>query len=173
MVTPHPQCNEQTTDQGETETTVQSHTYNLRSSNMTTAPFALTPGQIEADKILDMKSKLGREIYHKSIQPLKVHFDGDSKNINMFQSQLLRKLEIFGWDASTGNILTIPDTESNPKNFITEYGCLAKTDLVLNAADFVGMTNRKSQNNHMMVDIMPTLYVWSVYGVYGVYGLFI
>ena len=28
-----------------------------------TATFALTPGQIEADKILDMNSKLGREIY--------------------------------------------------------------------------------------------------------------
>ena len=72
----------------------------------------------------------------------------------MFQSQLLRKVEIYGWDASTGNILTVPDAESNPKNFITEYGCLTKTDLALNAADFVGVTNRKAQNNHMMVECM-------------------
>ena len=146
--------NEQKTDQGETETTVQSHTYNLRSSNMTSTPFALTPGQIKAGKIVDMNSKQGRELYHKAIQPLKVPFDGDSKNINMFQSQQLRKVEIYGWDASTGNILTVPNTESNPKNFITEYGCLTKTDLVLNAADFVGITNRKAQNNHMMVECM-------------------
>ena len=121
---------------------------------MTTTPFALTPGQIEAGKIVDMNSKQGRELYHKAIQPLKVPFDGDSKNINMFQSQLLRKVEIYGWDASTGNILSIPDAKSNPKNFITEYGCLTKTDLVLNAADFVGITNRKAQNNHMMVECM-------------------
>ena len=70
----------------------------------------------------------------------------------MFQSQLLRKVKIYGWDTSTGNILTISDTESNTKNFITEYGCLTKTDLVINAADFVEITNRKAQNNHMMVE---------------------
>ena len=63
---------------------------------MTTTPFALTPGQIEAGKIVDMNSKQGRELYHKVIQPLKVPFDSDSKNINMFQSQLLRKVEIYG-----------------------------------------------------------------------------
>ena len=145
---------EQTTDQGETETTIQSHAYNLRSSNMTTTAFALTLGQIEADKIVDMNSKVGRELYKKAIQPPKVPFDGDSKKINMFQSQLLRKVETYGWDVSTGNILTIPDTENKPKNFITEYGYLTKTNLVLNAADFVGMKNRKAQNNHMMVECM-------------------
>ena len=121
---------------------------------MTTTAFALTLGQIEADKIVDMNSKVGRELYKKAIQPPKVPFDGDSKKINMFQSQLLRKVETYGWDVSTGNILTIPDTENKPKNFITEYGYLTKTNLVLNAADFVGMKNRKAQNNHMMVECM-------------------
>ena len=101
-----------------------------------------------------MNSKLGRELYHKVIQPLKVPFDGDSKNINIFQSQLLRKVEIYGWDTSTRNILIIPDTENKPKHFITEYGCHTKTDLVLNVAAFLGMTNRKAQNNHMMVECM-------------------
>ena len=80
-----------------------------------TTSFALTPGQIEAEKSLDMNSKLGREIYHKVIQPLKVSFDGDSKNTKMFQSQLLRKVEIYGWDASTGNILSVPDKGKDPK----------------------------------------------------------
>ena len=112
---------------------------------MTTTAFVLSPGQIEADKIVDMNSKLGRELYHKAIQPLKVPFDGNCKDITMFQSQLLRKVEIYGWDASTGNILTFPDTENKPKNSIIEYGYQTQTDLVLNAADFIGISNRKAQ----------------------------
>ena len=63
-------------------------------------------------------------------------------------------MEIYGWDASTGNILTISYTENNPKKFITEYGCLTHTGLVLNAAAFVGISNIKSQNNHTMVECM-------------------
>ena len=63
-------------------------------------------------------------------------------------------MEIYGRNASTGDILNAPDKAKDPKKIITEYGCLTTTDLVLNSANFVGLTSRKTQNNHMMVECM-------------------
>ena len=48
--------------------------------------FALTPSMIDAEKAINMSTKVVREFYKITIQPLRIPFDGDSKNINMFQS---------------------------------------------------------------------------------------
>ena len=68
-------------------------------ANVTTTPgtgslFALTLGQLNAGTIIQMDPKAGREMYNKANSPLKVPFDEDSKNINMFQSQLQRRIEM-------------------------------------------------------------------------------
>ena len=58
------------------------------STNPSGPVFALTPGILDTDRPLDMSTKAEREFYKIAIQPLRILFDGDSKNINMFQSQL-------------------------------------------------------------------------------------
>ena len=45
--------------------------------------FALTPGQLKADDIVDINSKLERDLYNRAIEPLKIPFDGNSKNIKL------------------------------------------------------------------------------------------
>ena len=34
--------------------------------------------------IIDLSSKQGRNLYNKTVAPLTIHFNGDSKNVNMF-----------------------------------------------------------------------------------------
>ena len=48
--------------------------------------FALSPGTLNADDIIDLSFKQGRDLYNKAVTPLTIHFDGDSKNVNLFLS---------------------------------------------------------------------------------------
>ena len=93
-------------------------------------------------------------MYNKAIQPLKVPFDGDSKNINIFQSQLQRRIEKCGWDINSGDIVLIKNNENDLRNLITEYGCLTTRTLEADADTWVDKETRKNQNDHMMVEYM-------------------
>ena len=114
--------------------------------------FALTSGLLHADDIIDLNSKLGRDIYIRATAPLKTFFDSDSKNINLFQNQLKRKTENSGWGTGTGNIIHIKDAKGNSRNLITEYGCLSKEDIEAATADYLGKPKRAAQNNQMMLE---------------------
>ena len=94
-----------------------------------TITVALTPGSLNVDQVLDLNSKIGINVYNKAIEPVKIPFDGNSKNINLFQSQLSRKAAIAGWDVGTGDILTIADAQGDQKNLLTEYGYLTEKDI--------------------------------------------
>ena len=120
----------------------------------TASLFALTPGQLNTGTIIQMDTKAGREMYNKAIQPLKVPFDGDSKNINMFQTQLQRRIEMCGWDKDSGDIILIKDNKNDLRNLITEYGCLTARTLEADADTWVEKETRKAQNHHMMVECM-------------------
>ena len=86
--------------------------------------FALSPGTLNTDDVIDLSSKQGRDLYNKFVAPLTIHFDDDSKNVNLFLSQLARKAESSGWQTGTGNIVTIPNRFANNKNMLLEYGRL-------------------------------------------------
>ena len=58
--------------------------------------FALTPGSFNANDIVNLSSKSGRDLYNKATTAITIPFDGSSKNINLLQSQLLRKAENAG-----------------------------------------------------------------------------
>ena len=89
-------------------------------------------------------------MYNKAIEPVKIPFDGNSKNINLFQSQLSRKATIAGWDVGTGDILTIADTKRDQKNLLTEYGCLTEKDI---RASLV-YNHKICPNNQIMVECL-------------------
>ena len=124
------------------------------STNPSGPAFALTLGMLDADTPLDMNKKAAREFYKIAIQPLRIPFGGDSKNINMFQSQLERRIVICGWHSGRGNIINIPDANNITKNLIKEYGCLSTRNLGIFSVAYVNMQTRAAQNNHMMVECL-------------------
>ena len=99
--------------------------------------FALSPGTLNADDIIDLSSKQGRDLYNKAVMPLTIHFDGDSKNVNLFLSQLARRAESSGWQTGTGDTITIPDRFANNKNMLSEYGCLNDAEIRLHVATYL------------------------------------
>ena len=94
----------------------------------TTIKFASTPGQAE-DDILDLSSKKGIMAYHAAIKTIPVPFDGGSREISHFQSQLKRRADTAGWNHGLGNIRDIPDKNGDSQNLITQYGCLTMEDI--------------------------------------------
>ena len=98
-----------------------------------------------------MNTKSRRKIYNKAIQPLNF-FNGVSKNISMFQSQLQRRIEMCRWDTKSGDIIVIKDNEEDTWNFATEYGCLTTKTLDTDADTWVGLQTKKYQNNHVIVE---------------------
>ena len=88
---------------------------------MSSPSYALTPGHFKADDPVDLSDKLGREIYNRAVEPLKVPFDGTSKNIHLLQSQLKIRAKKSGWDKGTGDIINIT-TVGGKKNVIFKYG---------------------------------------------------
>ena len=123
------------------------------STRSTTAiAFALTPGLLHADDIIDLNSKLCRDIYIRATAPLKTFFDGDSKNNNLFQNQLERKTENAGWGTGTGNIIHIKHAKGNSRNLITKYGCLSKKDIEAAANNYLGKPKHAAQNFQMTLE---------------------
>ena len=116
------------------------------------ATFARNPGQKDPDNIIDFNTKLGVSLYNSAITPVEIKFDGDSKNISLFQNQLLRKGFKAGWGAGTGDILNIPDDDGNKRNILTEYGCLTKENITTASEVYMTTDSRAVQNNDMMLE---------------------
>ena len=89
---------------------------------VTTVAFALTPGAINASNIINLSSKTGILAYNQATTSLTIPFDGNSKDINLLQSQLDRRATNAGWNAGTGDIIMIADSNLEDKNILTEYG---------------------------------------------------
>ena len=82
---------------------------------------SLGPGMINTHIIIDLSSKQGRNLYNKTVAPLTIHFNGVSKNVNIFLSQLARRAESSGWQTGTGDIVTISNRFASNKNMLSEY----------------------------------------------------
>ena len=116
---------------------------------VTPIAFALISGSINAIKIINLSSKIGILVYNQLTTSLTIPIDGNSKNINLLQSQLERSATNTGWNTGTGNILLVADSDGENKNILTEYRCLTKKkESFLNLSWHAVKT---SQNDQMLV----------------------
>ena len=88
-----------------------------------------TPGRLNLDGHIDLNDKLGRNLYNRVVEPLKVPFDGTLKNIHLLQNQLKVRVKKSGWDKRTGNILDVANTKGDIKNILYKYGCLSMDEI--------------------------------------------
>ena len=67
-------------------------------ANLPVIPVSVAPAAVvfALKNIVNLSSKLGRDIYNKTTTAITIPFDGSSKNTNLIQSQLLRKAENTG-----------------------------------------------------------------------------
>ena len=122
-------------------------------ASTTTIKFALSPCQA-GDDVLDLSAKKGIMAYHAAIKPIPVPFDGGSREISHFQSQLKRRADTAGWNHGSGNIIDIPDENGDDQNLIMQYGCLTTDDIKTEAKTYLGKQTRQAQNNQMMMQCL-------------------
>ena len=111
-------------------------------ANVPAIVFALIPGIVYANNIIDLNSKLRRDLYNKAISAITIPFDGNLKNINLLQSQLLRSSENSGWNSDSGDTLTLPDGGGVDKNVLTEHGYVSETKIRVSAIAYIGTQAR-------------------------------
>ena len=90
--------------------------------------FTLTPGSINTSDIVDLNNTQVRDLYLRSASSIQVPFDGDSKSINILQSQFLHKIDNSGLAVGLGMIILIDDDDDKQRNFIIEYVCFLWRD---------------------------------------------
>ena len=95
--------------------------------------FELSLESLNANDIVNLSSKSGRDLYNKATTVITIPFDGSSENINLFQSQLLRRAENTGLNSGIGDILTIPGANGDYRNVITEYGYVTEAHIMTSA----------------------------------------
>ena len=112
----------------------------------TAVVFARTPGELDADSILDYSTKEGRTKFkHATSELSDVKFDGKSGGINSFHEKLLRRARECGWIQGNGDIVTV-----NGVNSISHYGRVTTEDIKAEAELYVDNSSRKTQNNEQM-----------------------
>ena len=110
--------------------------------------YALTPGHLTPDDPIDLSDKLGRDLYNRAVEPLKVPFDESSKNVHLLQSQFKIRAKKSGWDKGTDDIINIA-TPGGKKSVLTKYGCFTTAQLTAVATTYCKITTvtRAAQNN--------------------------
>ena len=129
------------------------------SDNMANVPaavvFALTPGELESDALINYASKEGIKAFNKATLALTEVFDGTSERVLVLQEELQRKSKDEGWcynnAADVVNIAPDAAVPQTTKDIIQEYSQL--TEARLNewaTATIVPQVGRVCQNNHNM-----------------------
>ena len=108
--------------------------------------FARTPGELDANNIIDYSTREGRTMFKNAISELSEEkYDGKSEGINSFHEKLLRRANEFGWTNGDGDIVTV-----NGINSISHYGRVTMDDIRAEAQLYVNNMSRQTQNNEMM-----------------------
>ena len=108
--------------------------------------FARTPGDLDADNLIDYSTKEGRATFKAAIASLgEEKFDAKSGGINGFHEKLMRRAKECGWNQGRGDIITV-----NGINSIVHYGRVTTDQIRTEATAYVDNSSRQTQNNSQM-----------------------
>jgi len=123
-------------------------------------PFALTPGQADADDVIDFRTSVGMKRYEKAVKPLAKLFDHQLGRTVNFSTDVKAHATAMGWDRGQGNIISIPDSKTPPvlRNLIDEYGMLTLEEIKAHVETYRNLNNRQAQNAaHMCTFLLDSL----------------
>ena len=93
------------------------------------AAFALTPGQRQANEIIDYGTTAGTLFYEKATAALKHAFDHKEDHTVTLSLKVKERAEEMGWSTCLHDILTVKDSKDINRNLITNYGQLTLSDI--------------------------------------------
>ena len=111
------------------------------------AEFALTPGQQQANDIVDYGTATGTKIYEKATAALKHAFDHKEGQTITFSLEVNKRVEEMRWSIGQGDILTARDSKVIDMNLIARYGQLTLSDIRYSVTCYHLQPTRATQNS--------------------------
>jgi hypothetical protein len=111
--------------------------------------FALTPGRLKSDQIIDFSTTAGRKLYKSATEPLMSLHDLSAENLRDFIVLLEQRTKIYDWN----DILEIPDEKN--ETFIPllkQYGTVLLEDVREHAKTYVNKECRAAQESQQLAD---------------------
>ena len=110
-------------------------------------PFALAPGLVDDDQVLDYSTTDGKKLYKSATAALPHEFDCEQANLTLFLAEVDFRADEFSWEEA----LTIPEQHNNaasPKHhLIKEYGLVTLKQVHNYAKTYLGEEARLAQDD--------------------------
>ena len=120
-------------------------------SSTPSATFALTPGQVKPDAVINYAVKQGTSQWDSGTKPLPTLCDLTSEHLTVFINELKSRTEAQGWDKGNKALFTFTDVAGKDIDLISQYGLLTSKTIKDQTKDLVGagsnVATRKAQNN--------------------------
>jgi len=114
---------------------------------MSSTTFALAPGLIDEDKILDYKSPGGKKLYKEATTALPTTFDCEPHDLSLFLSEVDFRAEEYSWQ----QVLQIPEDiedQESPKHYLVqEYGLVTLDQVKNHIKTYCGKQSRFAQDD--------------------------
>ena len=121
------------------------------SGTTSSATFALTPGQVKPDAVINYAVKQGTSQWDSGTKPLPTLCDLTSEHLTVFINELKSRTEAQGWDKGNKALFTFTDVAGKDIDLISQYGLLTSKTIKDQTKDLVGtginIATRKAQNN--------------------------
>jgi hypothetical protein len=116
-----------------------------------TPSFALTPGQIRPEDLVDYETRVGDRIWTQSIRALDTKFDMTSKHSLTFVENLSGRAAVNGWNQGSKSIFHFKNKAGKDIDLIHEYGQITLEELTTQCEQMTGtgaeVNTRMAQNN--------------------------
>lgn len=127
----------------------------------TASTFAMTPGQLKVEEVIDYSDKVGLSLWKAAIEALPTKFDMKASGTATFVEGMKAKAQEFGWSQGSKQITTFENDAGAKIDLIEQYGQITPDKLKVECERFitgVDKETRARQNNEMMHKcIMATL----------------
>jgi len=111
--------------------------------------FALTPGQLRTDAIIDYSTVEGRKLYKSATEPLQSLHDLSADNLRDFLKLLQHRVNVYDWNT----ILDVPIDDGHTfVHLIRQYGGLTLEQVRTNSQAYIGNESRAAQESQLLAD---------------------
>ena len=135
-----------------TTTAVQLLSQQSGGTNAGPVPFAISPGQVEAATLIDMRSKRGTSLKDAGCRELPTKFYLSPKHKVLFETELTRRAAEIGWDNAAQGIIKWTNGDGTAIYLISQYGQIDAATLKTACEIFLTVmksAERMAQNNAM------------------------
>ena len=119
--------------------------------------FALTPGQLNRNELINYNSKTGVAHWKAATAPLRKDselYDCNPEGFHQFLKSIKVRADAYGWSRPGGFLWFSPDPDRTSKKsyLLDDYGTFSMEVITNHEKTYVGTESRKAQDNRMLYE---------------------